>query len=162
MIIGIDPGISGAFALLTKDGKLEGIDLMPLLGDGSVSYVGVKEILTKYQETTLGPKAYLERAVSFGMGTKGAFNYGRSFAAVELALIELCIRFELVEPRRWTKEIFKGVDASLKTKLQAGIAFRRLFPTLVDLVPTTGKKEPKPHEGVVDAILIAEYGRRSS
>lgn len=162
MIIGIDPGKNGAFVLLSADRKVLKSMAMPLTSDESVSWVGVKQFLTDCLLLSPGCRVYLERAVSFGMGTKGAFNYGRSFATVELALIELCISYTFVEPRKWTKEIFQGIDQKLKPKVQADIAIRRIFPNEIEHIPTIGKKEPKLHEGFVDAMLIAEYGRRQS
>ncbi len=65
--------------------------------------------------------------------------------------------------------MFQGVDQITKpsktagakpirdTKAMALVAVKRLFP---DLKLTFGERATKPHDGLIDAVLIAEYARR--
>ena len=50
----------------------------------------------------------------------------------------------------------KGIASKMKAKEKSKLAYRRLFPAL-DLKKTDGCKVP--HDGFIDALLIAEYGR---
>ena len=66
------------------------------------------------------------------------------------------------------KELFEGIPKVLKkdgsgkvdTKAMALIAAKRLFPTTV-LTKPDSKRATVPHNGIVDALLIAEYARRN-
>jgi hypothetical protein len=160
VIIGIDPGQAGYFVMLDSKPKFVP---MPVKGETKeIDYIGVKNILINVIAN--GPAVrpihvFLERAMPMAMGSKHAFNYGRGFAALEIAIQELQLPVTYVEPRKWTKELFQGIDANLKPKAQSLIAVQRLFPELIAAIPKT-PKSGKLHEGAVDALLIAEYGRR--
>jgi len=149
--MGIDPGNKGAFVVLCGN-KVDAV-AMPL-ENGEISYPLIIETLEKLAPDLI----FLERAVAFGMGTKGAFTYGRGFAAVEIAIQVCKIPVTYVEPGKWAKEIFQGVDSRLKPKERGKIALQRLFPKLLSTLPAD--KKGNIHEGVRDALMIAEYGRR--
>lgn len=156
--VGIDPGQNGAIVALSHEGKIKQVIKMPLNKEEIPCYEQLKKIfinLTKDNDCMI----FLERAVSFGMGSKGAFTYGRGFAAIECALKDLMLPYTMAEPGKWTKEMFQGIDSKLKPKVQALIAVDRLFADQKHHIPVSPKAQ-KPHDGVVDALLIAEYGRR--
>jgi hypothetical protein len=154
--VGIDPGQQGAIVELFGDGCLSRFWPMPIDTDTKdVNFKQLKSILSLFERVHV----YLERAMPMAMGSKHAFNYGRGFAAIEIALYQSGLAYTLVEPRKWQKEIFQGIDQDLKPKAQALIAVKRLFPNEIDKIPVSPKAK-KMHEGVVDALLIAEWGRR--
>lgn len=157
MIVGIDPGKEGAFVQLSIEGRIVSTAPMPLKPDGSIDYVETKRILSSMAPATF----LLERAVSFGMGGKSAFNYGMGFAVIQCALLELGLAVTLIEPRKWAKEIFQGIDSKLKPKEQGILALERLFPSEREKIPR-GPKTGRPHPGMVDALFIAEFGRRQA
>jgi hypothetical protein len=156
MILAIDPGVAGAIVL--TDCKTEFVfHEMPIVLNGKEKEIDFDKLRTIIQILG-GSHVFLERSVSFGMGTKGAFNYGRGFAAVEIA-IKLCGKpVTYVESFKWTKVMHEGISNDLKPKVKSDIAIKRLFPQFIPLIPC-GKKG-KLHEGVVDALLIAGYGAR--
>ncbi len=154
-VLGIDPGISGAFVML-YDGDMEARE-MPTCGpkDNDIDFQGVVDLLDD-----LGPDhIFLERAIPFAMGSKSAFEYGRGFRALEIAIQQCGIPCTYIEPAKWTKVMCDGIDAELKPKVRAAVAVRRLFPSLASRIPV-GPKSKKLDEGVVDALLIAAYGKR--
>lgn len=162
IFVGVDPGLSGAIVALDHGGRIMHISLMPI---GIEELPDYDELVTIFRNLrfTYGEKnmhIYVERAVSFGMGLTGAFNYGQGFGILRCSLRQLMLPYTLIEPRKWTKEIYQGIDQNLKPKVQAQIAVERLFPKAE--LPIVGKKTKKPHEGVVDALLISEYGRRQA
>lgn len=150
-ILGIDPGKSGAFVLHKGDALDWAV--MPLDGE-SIDFKKIVDLIAGFSPDHI----FLERAIPFAMGSKGAFNYGRGFAALEIAAQLASRPMTYVEPAKWTKEMFAGIDTRMKPKERGRIALKRLFPSLVDTLPTD--KKGNVHDGVQDALLIAEWGRR--
>ncbi len=67
----------------------------------------------------------------------------------------LGLRYELVTPQRWQKEMLAGMQGG---KDASCIRAQELFPE-ADL--KKGPRSKKLHDGRSDALLIAEYGRRT-
>ncbi len=147
LIIGVDPGKSGGWAILTPEGARVGV--MPLAG----------------KDPDLGALAASWRGASYavvekvgampGQGVVSMFSFGRSFGSVLGVLAGLGIPCELVTPQRW-----KGLvlDGSAKDK-DAAIAWCRRVHPRVSLLPN--ERARVPHDGIADALCIAEYGRRT-
>lgn len=159
MYIGIDPGKSGAIVELTHDGKIHKHHKFSFDAEGLLDPIATGFILADISGRIGGGGVWLERALPMAMGAKHAFNYGRDFQTLVLCLLYSKLPYVLVEPSRWTKEICQGVDKNLKTKARSEVAFRRLMPTEVEKVPVTPKSK-QMDDGVLEAALIAEFGRR--
>lgn len=160
MILGIDPGNEGAFVL--TDGDRITTYPMPLIVHGKIKEIdfnAVVAILKLMQTWPGGVHVYLERAIPFAMGSKHAFNYGRGFAALEIAVALARLPVTYVEPAKWTKVMHEGISNDLKPKMKSLIAVERLYPKLVKSLPITPKSK-KLKDGFVDALLIAGYGLR--
>ena len=156
-VLAIDPGLKGAFVLFDgKDFKWWPMPTVEIGKDKFVEFDGVHELLWELSDGNTDLECFLERAVSFGMGTKGAFNYGRGFAAVEIAIELLKMPVTYVEPGKWAKEMHQGISSDIKPKAKSLIAVKRLYPKLVDQLPRD--KKGKLLDGPVDALLIAAYG----
>lgn len=161
VVLGIDPGHGGSF-VLTDGGRYIRIWKMPLLIAGkekSVSYVQVFDILHWVWSERGLVQIFLERAMPMAMGSKHAFNYGRDFQTLCLAIQETGMPMTMVEPAKWTKEMHEGTSADLKAKARSLIAVQRLYPHLVGQLPRQPKKGTLM-DGPVDALLIAGYGLR--
>lgn len=159
MILGIDPGLTGAFVL--TNGRQIQVWPMPILVNGkdkAIDFHGVREILKLAQTGLKDFHIYLERAIPMAMGSKHAFNYGRGFAAIEIAILLSGLPVTYIEPSKWAKVMHEGVSGDLKAKAKSMIAATRLFPILVRRLPQTRKG--LPHDGFIDALLIAGYGLR--
>lgn len=154
-VVGIDPGQQGAIVFLNERKFLH--SLMPLKDkiEKEIDFTRVREILMKESRID---HVFLERAVPFAMGSKSAFNYGRGFMALELAIQLAGLPVTYVEPAKWTKAMHAGIKDDLKPKAKSITAVKRLYPQWLFDVPQT--KTGKLHEGVVDALLIAGYGMR--
>lgn len=154
-VLGIDPGNEGAFVLY--DGSTAQTWMMPVTKESGATLVdfnGVHGLLWDLQGMV--DHVFLERAVSFAMGVKGAFNYGRGFASLEIAIQILHMPVTYVEPGKWTKTMHEGISSDLKPKAKSLIAVKRLFPKLVSELPQN--RNGKLLEGPIDALLIAAYG----
>lgn len=158
-VLGIDPGLEGAFVLYNGLSFVSFKMPTRKIGKGTeIVFDQVHALLHAIVVEHGQVPAYLERAVSFGMGSTGAFNYGRGFAAVEIAIQLLKFPVTYVEPHKWTKEMHAGISKDLKPKAKSLVAIERLFPNLVKQLPRNTKG--RLLEGPVDALLIAGYGHR--
>lgn len=159
-ILAIDPGLKGALVFLNDDGRLMNFHPMPLKklknGKCDLDFRALRKILKQYE----GVPIFLERAVSFGMGSTGAFNYGRGFGAIEIAIQLSGNPVTYVMPAKWTKVMHVGIDSRLKPKERSLIALKKHFPKLMHRLPKN--RNGKIDEGGMDALLIAGYARKVS
>lgn len=162
-LIGIDPGLSGGIAVLDTGGELISLNTMPTTLHGRRKTVCVNRLweLIDNHDHKLST-VVIESAQKFSAGTNALtstwFGFGRITALLELQKI----RHEIVSsPATWQKMFWsrpklpKGVK--FDTKEASISAAKRLFPAH-DFIPT--KRSKKPSDGLTDAALIAEYGRR--
>lgn len=148
--IGIDPGQKGALAFITK------------LNYSAIPMPELSALVAKLEWLTNGmhdqAHIFIEKAQSFpGQGITSAFNYGVHFGELLGVVQALDIPHTLVMPRTWTKVMHLGTKDSDDPKERSLEACRRLFPKQNLLASPRCKKA---HDGMVDALLIAEYGRR--
>ncbi len=151
-ILGIDPGKQGAVALLCNDPNTT---LFWLLSDIEESRsTPFDHIVEAYGVQ----HAYIEKAHAMpGQGVTSMFNYGMGFGKI-LGWCEMIgLPYTLVPPQVWTKEIHQGCSGA-NAKEKSAQAVRQLFPK-EDLKATP--RSVRLHPGFIDALLIAEYGRRN-
>ena len=87
-----------------------------------------------------------------GQGSVSMFNFGANFGFIRGLLSANRIPYELVRPQKWKKHFSCTSDKNTSIEVA-----KRLFPN-VDL-----RRTPKckgPHDGICEALLMAEYGRR--
>lgn len=157
--IGIDIGKHGAICIQEKDKEISNIK-MPMIKT-ELDYQSLYDILTPYEGGN-GLVIFEKLGVIFGSAKQTAFSMGHQAGAVEMACIALSIPFIKVPPRQWQKEMFIGVTEIKKsskntrdTKAMALIAAKRLFPKLK---LTFGSVAKVPHDGLIDALLMSQYG----
>jgi hypothetical protein len=140
--IGIDPGANGAIAWIDERGK-SCVEKMPdTLQDLWELILDIRRF-----EPNEPCKAYLEAVSSSPqMGVVSSFSFGRGYGNLEMALTAAGIPFERVRPQVWQKALnclTKGSKNVTKQRAQ------ELFPNI------------KCTHAVSDALLIAEYGKRT-
>lgn len=152
IIIGVDPGLNGGICLLGS-GYVP-LFRMPTLpsGKGSGKVLDENQIMVWFKRT-LGKgessHAFIEKATAMPkQGVVSMFTFGCGFGIIRGILVGLGIPYTLVTPQEWRKELLKGMP---KGKGSSLIVANRLFPKAV-----IGK-----HDGMAEALLIAEYGRRT-
>ena len=160
--IGIDIGKKGAIYMMNEDGNEEWRVAMPMIKD-QVDWHELNAILEPFQMFN-GMVVYEKLGVIFGTSKKTAFSMGEQYGAVRQCCISNNIRYTEVPAKKWQAEMFEGQvniqktgKTSRDTKAMALVAAKRLFPT-VNLLMT--KASSVPHDGLVDALLMAEYARR--
>ena len=147
-VMGIDPGQSGAVALLLPDQKpliwtFAGMTLhdMWIVIGGCASYDGVE--------------AYIEDVHSMPkQGVSSSFKFGRHYGNLEAFLTAHQIPFDRVQPSVWQRSFSltrKSKDETLTAKKNRHKALAQEF---------WPKAAGHITHATADALLIAEYGRR--
>lgn len=138
--IGIDPGKDGAMAVL-NDGEAAVIPFDEQAYTNALCEISGQSV-----------KCCLERVGAMpGQGVTSMFKFGENFGFIRGLLQANGIPYELVTPQKWKKE-FGATD-----KNKSVCVCQRLFPD-VSLLRTERCK--KPHDGMAEALLMAEYARR--
>ena len=140
--IGIDPGKSGALALLTEDGQCT---VVPFHESADIAIL----------KAASGPSSVccLEKVGAMpGQGVVSMFNFGHNLGYIEGLLQAFDIPYQLVPPQTWKKEFCVTSDKNTSIEV-----CRKLFPH-VCLLPTARSR--KPSDGMAEAMLMAEYARR--
>lgn len=90
-------------------------------------------------------------------GVTSMFSYGTGYGILQGVVGAFGFPFTLVPPRVWTKVMHAGVSTDISAKEKSLVAALRLFPDQNFLATP---RSTKPHQGLIDACLINEYGRR--
>lgn len=144
--IGIDPGKSGAVALIHEDGEL--------VQDWPGSPAGAADVLTDWRTEYRVELAGLELVHSMpGQGVKSMFTFGENFGAWQGLLSALRIPFVMPRPREWQAGLVRPSDGP-DTKTRSLNVARRLFPD--------AELSRKKDHGRADALLLAWWARQQS
>lgn len=161
--IGIDPGKQGVVAIYPED-SIEDIILLscPIIemGKGSKADYVEKEMVALLKDLVfkIGVFCVLEKVHSMpGQGVSSMFSMGEGLGIWRGILAAVGYPYELVTPQRWRKELTADISGD-DVKAKSIIAAKRLFPN-VSLKRTSRCK--KDDDNFADALLLAEYARRS-
>jgi hypothetical protein len=170
--IGIDPGLKGGISVIRPNTPPE-VFAMPLIAKEELDVVKIVEIIYRMIHTVV----VIEDVHSvFGASASANFSFGFGCGSLFTILKLSKVPFVKVPPKQWQKEMWQGVrpievivpgkknkDGSPKykidTKATSLLAATRLFPN-VDFRATPKCKTA--HDGVIDSLLMAEYGRRKN
>lgn len=154
IIIGIDPGITGAVAFF-DNGRLAAVIDLPMIklavGKGFRNQM-VPAILANeiWSRGTDAKHVYLEQVASRpGEGAVGAFSFGRGFGQIEGILAGLDIPYTLVTPQKWKKAL--GVAAGSAKGASRMLASRE-FPEFASEFSRV------KDDGRAESALIGLYG----
>ena len=140
--IGVDPGKNGGIAIIDSDGVIA----FPFSEERLL--IELDGIAQEYECI-----CYLEHVHAMPkQGVSSTFNFGMNFGFIQGVLKAYNIPYELVTPQKWKKEFSCTSDKNTSIEV-----CKRLFPG-VNLKATDRCR--KDHDGIAEALLIAEYGRR--
>ncbi len=144
--IGIDPGLSGALAVLSG-GSFEAVHDLPVIRDHSLAWIDGSELQSILLDALRGRTAHavVERVSAMpGQGVASSFSFGVGFGSVLSVLQAMQISIELVTPATWKRSL--GLSKDKHASLHKA---RLLFPA-ADL-------RLAKHDGRAEALLIAHY-----
>lgn len=157
--IGIDNGLSGGLVAISGfNGKIIASCVMPTRGrakGNEVCALAIFEWLCDMQTPFDRLTAILETPGKFSAGTQALTSMWDSYGATRAVLELKRIRHHRIPPQKWQKGILGNV-AKGDTKPAALAKARQLWPEETWLATPRSKV---PHMGLIDAALIAEYGR---
>lgn len=156
--VGIDNGISGAIAILKEDGSLDTWMPMPIQKTHRGNEVVPKCIHTiLWRLKSISPITVIIEEPGGSQSAKSASSMAGSFHAIRAVLDILQIRYHRITPQSWQKKMLKCKPGD--TKKAALVIARSLWPEASWLETPRCRT---PHDGAIDAALIAEYGRRNN
>lgn len=141
-VIGIDPGQKGGIAFVT-DFLCNAVPL-PMLGK-DVDIHELRSILLEYKPDLV----VIEHQA-------GRFSTPYSYGMILGCCLCMMCKVETVTPNKWQSKILGRVEKGA-TKGEV-LAFCQKYFADVDL--RLGVERRKPHDGMADALALAEYGRR--
>lgn len=174
-ILGIDPGKNGGLVLLSEEDKLISYYIPKKIGN-EVDMRDLNDFFKGVVKEAYLEMVFLEDVHSvFGASANSNFQFGKICGILEGLVCGYDLPYIKVKPKDWQKQAFEGIPpiykpskkkgkGTLETKKMAEIAFKRIFPEYIEMfsITDTGRKSINIHDGLVDAILIALYGRRKS
>lgn len=157
LFLGIDPGLSGALAVLDADGLLVDLVSMPTEPHGKSRRVSGRELrafLDGTAERTGRTIALcmLEQVASRpGQGAPSIFTFGRAFGAVESVLSALAVPTDYATPQTWKRAFGLTSDKAE--------SIRKACDLIPGLVAWPTPRSRLTHDRA-EAVLLAEFGRR--
>lgn len=155
-ILGIDPGLSGGIARRDQYGLL--VEPMPIISVDGKSVIDIPVLVRWIRAHQPIRKAYVEKVAPMPKnGSIGCFKLGDTFGIIKGILATMEIPTQLVPPQAWQKTMLAGIEGTGRHKGRSCVAASRLFPE------TDFRASDRcrfPHDGMVEAALIADYGFR--
>lgn len=155
MFVGIDNGNSGGYCVLRPDGSVAGYGANPVVVTHTHKEIDVPKLLAwacSYGPCELAIEEPLHHAPSAQALRSMALNVGlvvgeaRNYPAIK--------RVHRIEVRDWQKALLGPKRNAKDTKVRALAAAKKLWPEEKWLATPRSKV---PHDGIVDAALIAFY-----
>jgi crossover junction endodeoxyribonuclease RuvC len=155
LILAIDPGLTGAYALVERDGTIVKVDDLPVITVGSNKIID-SEILADQWCALIGVRkvtGVIEYAHPMpGNGSRAAFSQGLTWASSVAALRSIEASTEYVTPQSWKRALGllskPGMTDTARKRMSIDKA-RLLFPR----APLDRQKD----HGRAEALLIAHW-----
>ena len=132
-VVGIDPGLNGAIAIL-QDKKVLSITDMPVMADGKknkrqLNNAQLAEILRKNTSEGDEISIVVEQVNAMpGQGVTSMFNFGQTFGAIKGVCAALQLPIFFVRPSKW-KKYFELINSSKDSSRTKAI---EMYPNLSD------------------------------
>jgi len=145
-ILGIDPGINGAFASIYKDNIT--LHDLPTAGEGKHRIIATAVLAHQLKE--LAPTfAVMERVHAMPrQGVSSSFRFGQAFGAIEGVLGALGVSLSYVTPATWKRALGLSSD-----KDEARLRAIQLYPAAAENL------QRRKDIDRAEALLIATWAR---
>ena len=154
LIIGIDPGISGAICFF-QNGVITDVIDMPSMADGKKNkrQINSQQVFNEISERIINiPKkeiiVVIEQVSAMpGQGVTSMFNFGQSFGVLKGICSAMQLSMYFVRPAKWKK--YYGLIKTEKDASRTKVI--EIFPYI------SNKLSKKKDSNKADAILIANF-----
>tara|TARA_B100000214_G_scaffold43913_1_gene27587 strand:+ start:1905 stop:2399 length:495 start_codon:yes stop_codon:yes gene_type:complete len=154
LIIGIDPGISGAICFF-QNGEITDVIDMPSMADGKKNkrQINSQQVFNEVSERIINiPKkeiiVVIEQVSAMpGQGVTSMFNFGQSFGVLKGICSAMQLSMYFVRPAKWKK--YYGLIKTEKDASRTKVI--EIFPYI------SNKLSKKKDSNKADAILIANF-----
>lgn len=147
LFIGIDPGKKGGIAYIDTKDNIAGT--MPYSDSALINLCSEIHFNGDFKNAM----CCLEKVGAMpGQGVVSMFSFGQSVGYIKGVLESFMIPYQEITPQKWKREFGLTSDKALSAEV-----CRKLFPD-ISLLATPRCK--KPHDGMAEALLMAEYARR--
>ena len=159
MIVGVDNGISGGLCAISRcRGRIISKVVMPTLKRNGKSEIDLMAVKEWVNELNTEPCFVIEEPLHHAKSSQAvrsmAINFGKLLGACEMRMWEV----NPITVREWQKEMLGTVPKGKTKEAALGVA-SSLCP---DEDWTKSERATIPHDGMIDAYLIAEYWRKKS
>ena len=154
LIIGIDPGISGAICFF-EDGQVKEIVDMPVMADGKKNkrqingpqvYNEILKRINKFQKKDI--IVVIEQVSAMpGQGVTSMFNFGQSFGVLKGICSAMQLSMFFIRPAKWKK--YFGLIKTEKDASRTKVI--EIFPYI------SSQLSRKKDSNKADAVLIASF-----
>ena len=154
LIIGIDPGISGAICFF-EDGQIKEIIDMPVMADGKKNkrqvngpqvYNEISSRINKFSKKDI--TVVIEQVSAMpGQGVTSMFNFGQSFGVLKGICSAMQLSMFFVRPAKWKK--YFGLIKTEKDASRTKVI--EIFPYI------SSELSRKKDSNKADAVLIASF-----
>ena len=145
--IGVDPGMTGAIAIIDPNGHCFEVADCPTV-DGEILYPTIADIFESYKIKNYSMFVGIEKAQSMPkQGVCSVGNYMRGYGVYLGIFASFKIPYREIRPTEWKKSfglLHQDKSASITKALQ-------LFPYLSDRIYL------KKHHGRAEAVLLAQF-----
>ena len=163
---GIDCGLDGGITLIDQKGALISSMPMPTMPNGKGRKIDLIELSNLFREIGRHPSNQMfivENPGGHAPSAAGLRSMTYSFAVIEVLLVSNILKHQIVLSQKWQKEFWSKPKMpkgqKFNTKAAALNAARQIWPEEKWL---KSDRCSKPHDGLIDAALLAEYGRRKA
>lgn len=159
--IGIDNGLSGGLAAVDYKGQMIDSIIMPTRNKAKgneIDAVEVYEWIRSMRSMSVPTQIVLETPGKFSKGVQAIASMWDSYGVLRAICEVSQLRHHRITPQQWQKKMLVGCKRG-DTKPAALQKAKQLWP-MEEFLPTPRCK--KPHDGMIDAALMAEYARISN
>lgn len=152
--VACDPGLDGGWAAITPEGLT--LRVMPVVAVGKRRQLDEQRIVQWLMQFPPNATRVFIEAVGARprQGVVAMFSFGTGWGLVRGICAGLGFSYELIRPQEWQGLMLKGQPPGSEYLVAS-----RLWP---HAEWRASERCAKHHDGLVDAALLAEYGRRRS
>lgn len=155
LVLAIDPGLTGAYALMERDGRVIRVDDLPVIADLKTKWIDGEALTEQWLDLIADDDVtgVIERVHPMPeSGSQGGFSQGMTLGSLLVSLQMVQARIELVAPQSWKRDLGllsrPGMNDGARKRMSIDKA-RLLFP----YAPLDRQKD----HGRAEALLIAHW-----